>query len=98
MTNAETVELTWQVTFPGMMPMNITIVNGSNLTYDLGMNVSAMVVNLGQDNDTVIESTIILTVLEGVNMNETELLCRKSDLNETIATVVVDSSGTHNTW
>ena len=92
-TNAETVELIWQVTFPEMMPMNITIVNGSNLTYDLGMSVSAIVVNFGQD---VVESMIRLTVLEGVNMNETELLCRKSDINETITTVFVDSSGTHN--
>lgn len=93
LTNAETVELIWQVTLPNMMPINITFDESSNLftTYNLDMNISAMVIDYVPDQ--YIESIITITVLEGLDQNGTELMCRKSDLDREIITVFVNTAG-----
>ena len=73
--NSETVQLTWRVTLPGQMPIDITYDNTSNLnTVDnLGFSITTTLTTYTRDE--YIESTIVFTVLRDVVMNGTELEC-----------------------
>ena len=64
----------WRVTLPGYVPLNITYDNSSNqssLNY-LGMNISS---TLREIRYGYIESVIVLTVVNDVNLNGTEFEC-----------------------
>ena len=91
LTNSETPHLTWRVTLPGNVPLNITYDNSSNqgnLNY-LGMNISS---TLREIRYGYIESVIVLTVVNDVNLNGTELECSiGADFD--VATVTVNTSG-----
>ena len=91
-TNSETVQLMWQITFPRRMPINVTFDDTFNRStpYNFNMNITA---TLEYTPDEYIESIITLTVLEGVDQNRTELFCRKSDLDEDRTTIIVNTSG-----
>ena len=92
LSNSETLNLTWRVTFPGFMPINMTYDSSSNvssLDY-LEMNVSTTLTAYNRSSG-YIESTITLTVL--MDVNGTELECSISDLDNDIITTLVYSSG-----
>ena len=71
--NSETVQLTWRVTLPGQMPLDVTYDNTSNLnTVDnLGFNITTILTNYTRDE--YIKSTIVFVVLRDVVMNQTEV-------------------------
>ena len=93
MSNSETVQLTWRVTLPGQMPINITYDNTSSLdTVDyLGMNITSTLTEY--ISDEYIESTLVITVLRGVDINGTELECLYNELDASTARVYVNISG-----
>ena len=93
LTNSETPHLTWHVTLPGHMPLNITYDNtsNSNIFNYLGMNITVV---LGEFRYDYIESVIVLTVVDDVVLNGTKLECSISpDLDIATASVYVNTSG-----
>ena len=89
--NSEMVHLTWHITFPGHMPINITYDNSSTMD-NLDMNIS---VNLTRyEADRYIESEIILTILKNITMNGTVLECSIApSLDSDVAIILVNTSG-----
>ena len=95
MSNSETVQLTWLVTLPGMMPANITYDNTSipnTVNSDLGYNITTTLTNFTVD--MYISSTIVFTMLRDVVLNGTELACISEDLDDDSTVVFVNTSGT----
>ena len=93
LTNSETPHLTWRVTLPGHMPLNITYDNFSNQdSFNLfGMNI---IVVLREFRYEYIESVIVLIVVDDVVLNGTKLECGISPyLNIATASVYVNTSG-----
>ena len=68
------LHLTWQITFPGLTPMNITYYNASllGINYSLGMNVTAML--WSYLNPGIVEAFITFE-LKDATMNGTLLKC-----------------------
>ena len=94
MSNSETVQLTWHVTLPGMMPVNITYDNTSiSNTVDtvFGNNITTTLTNFTVD--TYIESRIVFTVLRDVILNGTMLECFSEHLDDSVTTVFINISG-----
>ena len=93
LSNSETVHLIWNVEFPGLMPISIAYDNTSVLNNldNLAMNINTTLSNY-IDNE-YIESIIVLTVLRNVIMNRTRLVCGIGDLENTITSVIVNTSG-----
>ena len=88
------VHLTWQVTFPGLMPINITYGNTSliNVPNLLDMNVSATL--LHYEEDQYIESVIMFTLLNNITMNGTLLECSVAPrLDSDFILVLINTSG-----
>ena len=88
--NSETVQLTWRVTLPGMMPVNITYDNTSiSNTVDtvFGNNITTILTNFTVD--TYIESRIVFTVLRDVILNGTMLECLSEHLDDSVTTLTV---------
>ena len=75
------------------MPISIAYDNTSVLNNldNLAMNVNTTLTNY-IDNE-YIESIIVLTVLRNVIMNRTRLECGIGDLENTITSVIVNTSG-----
>ena len=95
MSNSETVQLTWRVTLPGMMPVNITYDNTSipnTVDAVFGNNITTTLTNFKVDE--FIESTFVFTVLRDVAINETVLECFSEDLDMSTDVVFVNISGT----
>ena len=93
--NSETVQLTWRVTLPGMMPVNITYDNTSipnTVGAVFGNNITTTLTNFKVDE--FIESTFVFTVLRDVAINETVLECFSEDLDMSTDVVFVNISGT----
>ena len=91
--NSETVQLTWRVTLPGMMPVNITYDNTSipnTVNTVLGNNITTTLTNFTVD--LYIESTIMFTVLRDVTMNGAVLECISEDLEIYTTTVFINIS------
>ena len=94
MSNSETIQLTWHVTLPGMMPVNITYDNTSVLNTadtDLGYNITTTLMNITVD--MFIQSSIVFTVLRDVDLNQTVVECSSEDLDSSIIPLVVSISG-----
>ena len=91
--NSETVQLTWRVTLPGQMPVDLTYDNTSNVnTVDnLGFNIITTLTNFTRDE--FIESIIVFTVLRDLAMNGTDLQCISEDLDNVTTMVLVNISG-----
>ena len=92
--NSETVQLTWRVTLPGMMPVNITYDNTSipnTVDTAFGNNITTTLTNFTAD--LYIESTNVFTVLRDVTMNGTEIACISAHLDDNSTTVFVNISG-----
>ena len=95
--NSEMVHLTWHVTFPGLLPMNITYGNTSliNVPDHLGMNVSATL--LRYEENQYIESVIMFTLLRNVTMNGTHLECSVApSLDSDFIFLIANTSGNIN--
>ena len=90
-TKSETPHLTWRVTLPGHMPLNFTYDSLSymNISNYLGMNIS---VSLRAFRFQYIESEIVLTVVNDVDLNGTKLEC-SIDLDINTTTIYVNTSG-----
>ena len=84
--NNETLNLMWRVTFPGMLPINFTYDSTSKLeSVDyLSMNISAILTHFSNES---IESVIVLTVMRNVSMNGTRLMCSFTDSTYDMAIV-----------
>ena len=94
MSNSETVQLTWRVTLPGMMPVNITYDNTSipnTVDTVFGNNITTTLTNFTVD--TYIESRIVFTVLRDVILNGTMLECLSEHLDDSVTTVFINISG-----
>ena len=87
MSNSETVQLTWRVTLPGMMPVNITYDANEMMITDLGLNITTVLT--GFVADEYIESIIILTVLSDIELSGTKLECISEDLDSQNTTLIV---------
>ena len=91
MSNSETVQLTWRVILPGMMPVNITYDANEMMITDLGLNITTVLT--GFVADEYIESMIILTVLRDIELSGTKVECITEDLNSKNTTIFVNISG-----
>ena len=94
MSNSETVQLTWRVTLPGMMPVNITYDSTSlpnTVDTDFGYNITTILTDFIPD--MYIESTIVFTVLSDVDLNQTLLECISEHLDESLDRVLVNIAG-----
>ena len=94
MSNSESVQLTWRVTLPGMMPIDITYDNTSVLnTVDtnFGNNITTSLINFVMDMS--VQSTIVFTVLRDVDLNQTMLECASGNLDSDTTSVFVSISG-----
>ena len=92
--NSEMVQLTWRVTLPGGMTAYITYNNTSilNTVDDIGIhNIVTTLTNF--TSDEYIDSTIVFTVLAGVDLNVTMLECLSEDLDSDSDTIFVNSAG-----
>ena len=93
LSNSKTIELTWRVTLPGMMPIDITYDSMSILNTvdtDLGYNITTTLTDFTVDE--YIESTIVFTVLRGVAVNGTVLECISENLDIYATTLFVNMS------
>lgn len=90
--NTEDLHLTWHITIPGMILIDITYDNTSNLdrinSHEL--NISSTLTRYGGE---FIESIIILTVLNNLNSYQVELNCSIADLDNATEVLYVDYSG-----
>lgn len=93
LSNSETIQLTWHITFPDKMPITITYDNTSipNTVDILETNVTAILASYVKDE--FVESIITLMVLNSVAMNQTEIKCSSEDLDSTAIEVYVNTSG-----
>ena len=91
--NSEIVQLTWHVTLPGEMTVNITYDNTSilNTVDDIGINIFTTLTSY--TSDEYIESTIVFTVLADVDLNMILLECTSEDLNSDSDTIIVETAG-----
>ena len=89
--NNETLNLMWRVTFPGLMPILFKYDKNSNLesVEYLSMNISATLTRFTNES---IESVIVLTVLKNVSMNGTKLMCFITDITNDMAIVNIKES------
>ena len=93
LTNSETPHLTWIVTIPGHMPLNFTYDSLSYMDFSdyLGMNISVSLIEFSYE---YIESEIVLTVVDDVDLDGTELECSIApDLDADIDSVYINTSG-----
>ena len=90
-------ELTWTITLPGKIPLNITYDDSSlidNGTDILGMGVSTLLVDYRRNE--YIESVVVLTLMKNVTLNGSIVECSVSNFidNDPISTLVlVNTSG-----
>ena len=93
--NRETVHLTWRVTLPGQMPINITYGDASNKSVD-HINSFITIVLTQYVRDVYVESVFQLKVQAGVFTNQTILECLIADLGSAMTYIFVNSSGINN--
>ena len=92
--NSEEVHLIWKITFPELMPVNITYDDTSILNFEnqLDMNVTTTITNYTADQ--FIESVLVFTLLKNVTMNGTKLECSiDPDLDDAVMILLVNTSG-----
>ena len=95
--NSERVHLVWKITFPELMPVNITYDDTSVLNSEdqLVMNVTSTLINYRADQ--FIESVLVFTLLKNVTMNGTKLECSiDPNLNDAMMILSVNTSGMYN--
>ena len=91
--NSENVLLTWLITVPGEMTVNITYDNTTSLMTEdyLGMNISTSLMMF--INDEYIESMAVFTVLNDLVVNGTEIKCQIDTLSSDTIHIFVNKSG-----
>ena len=92
--NSEYIELTWKILFPDGNSVNFTYNNTSttNQLEVLGHRTITTVLS-SYIPEVYAESILTLTVLEGVDMNGTEIECSSSELNSSAVKVYFNTSG-----
>jgi hypothetical protein len=93
--NSEAVQLIWQVTVPGETPLNFTY-NSTSIPGTILRNANVRSTLTKLVSNEYIESTLELTILRGIVLNQTELECRIEELNSDIVYVSVNSSSKPN--
>ena len=90
--NSENVQLTWRVTLPGMMFINITYDDTSNRNAmdSFGMNI---ITALNIYENERIESSITFTLLIGLVTNGTVVECMSEGLDSDSVVVIVMQQG-----
>ena len=95
MSDNDTIELTWRVTLPGMMPINIAYDNILDIPdatdTDLVTGITATLTN--STDEGYIESVIMFTVFGDVELNGTELECIADELDDDYTEVLVNTPG-----
>ena len=92
--NSENIHLTWTIKFPGFVPIEITY-NSTSIPGDvdyLDMNISVKLIDFMYQD--IIQSTLLLTQLNKIPMNGTEVQCSIAPVlaNDTV-TVFINTSG-----
>ena len=95
LSNSEMVHLTWHVTFPGVMPINITYDSTSSINVMDTLDRNTSVILLQYEADQYIESVITFRLLKNISMNGTILLeCGIAPhLGNDTAAIIVNTSG-----
>ena len=95
LSNSEMVHLTWHVTFPGLIPINITYDSTSSINVIDILDMNTSVVLLRYEADQYIESVITFRLLKNISMNGTILLeCSIAPhLDHNTAAIIVNTSG-----
>ena len=88
--NSETVHLTWHVTIPDTMPVNITYSNNISQMNALTSYISTSLT--GFRSDEYIHSVLMVGVFAGIPTNEIVLQCSINGLGSDTRVVFVNSS------
>lgn len=94
--NSETLHLTWRVTVPGFMPVNITYDEFSNELEEENLNGFITTALLEYISDEYIESTLSLTINDNFTtdaINLIELECFIEDLGNDADLLTLNISG-----
>ena len=91
--NSETIHLIWRVTLPGQMPFNITYGHYTNLNSVDSLNYFITTTLTQYISDEYIESTLNMTVVADIPINQTQLECFIGDLGNNSVYVSVNISG-----
>ena len=91
LSNSENLHLTWSVTIPGSMPINVSYDVSSDLysVEYLPFNISSALIKYQMD--AYIKSTIHFEVLNNVSLNGTLLECGISDLSSASVRLLVNN-------
>ena len=89
--NSETVNLTWHVFIPNMLPLNVTYSNGSSQMINLTNYITTSVT--GFQSDEYIHSVLMVRVYAGIPTYEIILQCSINGLGNDTRVVFVNSSG-----
>ena len=85
MSNSESIHLTWRVTLPGQMPINITYSNITNDLTNLNMYTTTSLTEF--QDDKYVHSTLEITVHLDIPRDFITLECLIGDLgNDTVST------------
>ena len=94
-TNSETLQLTWQVTFPEQDTITIVYTNDSDWSSMDVTNMSIITTLVPYRNDEFISSELTLIIIRNSSMNGTIIGCISSEeLANQFETVDVDTAGT----
>ena len=91
MSNSESIHLTWRVTFPGQMPINVTYSNVTNDLTNLNMYTTTSLTEF--QNDEYVHSTLEITVQPDIPTDFITSECLISDLGHDTVFTHVNISG-----
>ena len=91
--NSETVHLTWNVTLPGQMPLNITYYGYLENSNSFLLNSYITTLLTGFRNDEFIHSMLEVTVVPGIPTDQITIECSIDDLGSDAVTIFINTSG-----
>ena len=91
--NSETIHLTWSVTLPGQMSLNITYYSYLEFSDDLWLNSYITTSLLGFRSDEFIHSILEITVEPDIPTDQIKIECSIDNLENDTITVFINTSG-----
>ncbi len=91
--NSENVHLTWTITIPNNMPIDITYDSTSMLNESEYFDESITSILTDIRSDEYIESVLTVTLLSNVSLNKSRIECNIADLGNNSILVLVITSG-----
>ena len=88
--NSETLHLTWHVTAPEQMPVNITYFNHTDDIESLNNYITTTVTDFSRDE--FIHSTLEIRIQEGISIDQIVLECSIGVLGDDNTTVLINTS------